>query len=365
MTKKKNKTCLKITIPFLLLIPVLYAYLNRQLTLFPGPIPQNYFAYSDSSVHEENNGNSIVTEFTVDSAGISFSYTLRPQYQYPYAGFNIQLRKDKEFFDMSGYDYFVIKLDPANSKAIRILIRTFLDGFTKLDDFLSYRHIIKELDVVPEKKVYKIPLHEFQTAMWWYQEHNTSESVLGKSDLSRVIDIEFESGELAPVNTLQSFKVLEISVQRDTTKIFIFSFIVIAIYFIIYWLSVLFQNRSTKPIIIPYEKLHVESYADVDLRKIVEAIAKRYKEPDLTIGKINEDTGISPNKIASHIQKEFNCNFKQYLNSIRLAEATRLIKETDRQISDIAYLVGYKNVTHFHRVFKQMYSMSPNEYRKQ
>ena len=56
--------------------------------------------------------------------------------------------------------------------------------------------------------------------------------------------------------------------------------------------------------------------------------------------------------------------FKQYLNKIRLSEAKRLLKETDRQIADIAYHVGYKNVTHFHRIFKQNEKISPNEYRK-
>ncbi len=359
-----HKKRILIILPFLALIPVVYAYLTREFTVFPGPIPQKFLAYSDSSEHEGNDGNSIVTEFTVNSSGISFSYTLQPQYRYPYAGFNLMVRKGEEYFDMSAYDYLVLKLDPADSRAIRILIRTFLDNFTNLEDFISYRHIIKELDVIPSTEYYKIPLKEFQTAMWWYQEHNTSESVLGKGDLSQVIDIEFESGELAPVNTPQSFKIIEISVQKDTTKLCIFSIVAILIYFIIYWLSILLHNRSSKPVIIPYEKLTVESYADVDLRKIVESIAKRYTEPDLTIGKITEDIGISPNKIASHIQKEFGCNFKQYLNSIRLSEASRLIKETDRQISDIAYIVGYKNVTHFHRVFKQVYKMPPNEYRK-
>ena len=42
----------------------------------------------------------------------------------------------------------------------------------------------------------------------------------------------------------------------------------------------------------------------------------------------------------------------------------RLLRETDRQVMDIAYKVGYGNISHFNRVFKEAENCSPNEYRK-
>ena len=56
--------------------------------------------------------------------------------------------------------------------------------------------------------------------------------------------------------------------------------------------------------------------------------------------------------------------FKQYLNIIRITEAKRLLRETDNQITSCAYNVGYNNIPHFNRTFKQLEGISPKEYRK-
>ena len=37
---------------------------------------------------------------------------------------------------------------------------------------------------------------------------------------------------------------------------------------------------------------------------------------------------------------------------------------TDRSIEAIALETGYKNPSHFHKIFKQTYGVSPSEYRK-
>ena len=50
---------------------------------------------------------------------------------------------------------------------------------------------------------------------------------------------------------------------------------------------------------------------------------------------------------------------KKYLNHIRILEAKRLLKNSDRQISEIAYIVGYGNISHFNRTFKQIEKYHP------
>jgi 2-isopropylmalate synthase len=44
-------------------------------------------------------------------------------------------------------------------------------------------------------------------------------------------------------------------------------------------------------------------------------------------------------------------------------EATRLLKESDLQIAEIADAVGYNNIQHFNRVFKEIYDISPKSFR--
>ena len=53
----------------------------------------------------------------------------------------------------------------------------------------------------------------------------------------------------------------------------------------------------------------------------------------------------------------------QYLVGQRLAKAKELLRYSDMAIADIAYTVGYKNSSHFARVFRQHNKLSPTAYR--
>lgn len=56
-------------------------------------------------------------------------------------------------------------------------------------------------------------------------------------------------------------------------------------------------------------------------------------------------------------------SFSEYLREMRLREAARLLRETDIPIDQIAYEVGLRSVSGFHRNFLLSYGKTPNQYR--
>lgn len=54
---------------------------------------------------------------------------------------------------------------------------------------------------------------------------------------------------------------------------------------------------------------------------------------------------------------------QQFLMSYRMAKAAELLKLTALSVSDIGNAVGYPNQLHFSRAFKNVYGMSPREWR--
>ena len=62
--------------------------------------------------------------------------------------------------------------------------------------------------------------------------------------------------------------------------------------------------------------------------------------------------------------REQKTDYKAYLTSIRMEEAIKLLIQTDAKMYEIGEKVGYNNVRRFVDAFKQIYSMSPMEYRK-
>ena len=57
-------------------------------------------------------------------------------------------------------------------------------------------------------------------------------------------------------------------------------------------------------------------------------------------------------------------NFVNYLKTIRMEEAKKLLAETDMRVIEISQEVGYDNEKHFMKIFKSAYGVSPSEYRK-
>lgn len=71
-------------------------------------------------------------------------------------------------------------------------------------------------------------------------------------------------------------------------------------------------------------------------------------------------------------QRALNRRFRQaagqtptaYLRSIRLSRARELLKHSNLGTAEIAWSVGYQDVSHFTRLFRQQHTVTPGEYRR-
>ncbi|EMS34911.1 Transcriptional regulator, AraC family [Mariniradius saccharolyticus AK6] len=55
--------------------------------------------------------------------------------------------------------------------------------------------------------------------------------------------------------------------------------------------------------------------------------------------------------------------FTEFLNQIRIQQACQLLLETDLSISQIAFQVGFQNLSYFNRTFRKLGGSTPKEYR--
>ena len=53
-----------------------------------------------------------------------------------------------------------------------------------------------------------------------------------------------------------------------------------------------------------------------------------------------------------------------YILQIRMEKAKRLLASTEQAIGDIATTCGFEDTSYFTRVFKQMFNVTPSQYRK-
>lgn len=69
--------------------------------------------------------------------------------------------------------------------------------------------------------------------------------------------------------------------------------------------------------------------------------------------------------LSREIRRRTGKTYTALLQEKRLAQAAFLLKNTDRNVDDIAGAVGYENMGYFHRIFKECFGMSPRNYRLQ
>jgi AraC-like DNA-binding protein len=70
-----------------------------------------------------------------------------------------------------------------------------------------------------------------------------------------------------------------------------------------------------------------------------------------------------PGSFCRFFKKRTGKTFVRFLNEIRVREACqRLASQKDQRISEVAYSCGFKNVSSFNRVFRQIMGQSPTEY---
>ena len=75
--------------------------------------------------------------------------------------------------------------------------------------------------------------------------------------------------------------------------------------------------------------------------------------------------GISHRRMSEIFKDEYGITLHEYIKSRRLEEAIRMLIDTDEDIIDIAYAVGFGGLSSFYSFFKSETGKSPLAYRKE
>ncbi len=115
-----------------------------------------------------------------------------------------------------------------------------------------------------------------------------------------------------------------------------------------------------------HNKLEVEFHDYKNKQKIQMAIKYIHDNYNKDINMAVVSNYVSMNySLFSYLFKQYNgMNFVNYVKTIRINEAIKLLEETELKIMDISNCIGYENEKHFMKVFRTTYGVSPSEYRK-
>ncbi len=98
---------------------------------------------------------------------------------------------------------------------------------------------------------------------------------------------------------------------------------------------------------------------------VVRAIAylQTHYRTNIRIAELAQFVGHNPVYLGQLFKKETGYSVRDYIHRLRIAEAKRLLRQTDLKIAAIAEMLGYHDADAFGEKFKALTAASPSEYR--
>ena len=100
------------------------------------------------------------------------------------------------------------------------------------------------------------------------------------------------------------------------------------------------------------------------VRAIVDYCARNYTTPSLSLEMLERDLHLSRFYISHLFSEKMNIGFNDYVNSLRISGACRLLQQTDLSITAVSERSGFNTCRTFNRSFSKLLGVSPSEYRR-
>ena len=107
-----------------------------------------------------------------------------------------------------------------------------------------------------------------------------------------------------------------------------------------------------------------ETVANHYISEALDILNRSYAEP-LTVSGVAEELHIHPSYLHRLFREYTSRTMKEHLQRIRIQHAQELLRETRKNMLEIACEVGFSNTQQFQQLFRKVVGMKPLEYRKQ
>ncbi|HNW51073.1 MAG TPA: AraC family transcriptional regulator [Prolixibacteraceae bacterium] len=331
----------------------------KDFSLFPDKNFQ-YLVYNDHSI----DGNSQINDFVVTDSLIKLDFKLNDAIKSPYIGVCMAPRNGKPFH-LTHQNLVRIKV---RSNGIHNLgLNLYESNFTPNDNKPTNEVVFyTTVAISSQLSTYTIPIRRFEVPYWWFELNNQRNNKPLKPGLKNIVCLNICNAYTPKIDENKSLELYAITFTRDNKPLILFllaiNLFVVAFSFISIFIIEKVRSRKSA-VTITYKPIEIKNEIASNF-DMVEYINRNFQKGELTLEMVSEETGISQRKITNYIQHHFACNFKTYLNRLRINESKRLLVETGLNIGEIAYKVGFNNQSHFNRVFKMEMNSSPSEFRE-
>jgi AraC-like DNA-binding protein len=334
-------------------------------------LPWYAFAIADGS----SGGESTITLHHADWE-LDFAFLLKSDAPYPFASVALEFQRQDplQFTDLSMYSSlsFEVRCRPRN--VMQVSLQIFDPTITKLDQALTFRNPAAFFSCDEQPRQLRMDLRALEIPEWWLR-YNKLELSNNGFDLRQVLNIAFTVTSQSPLNVPTDVVIDKLVLEgRQWWSIYVGGALGVLLWlgFLLWFLRqykvALTANIQEKMLkdrpLIAYQQLSIEPHNDREKSAVLKFMSTEYSNPELSVEVAVNALGISRNKINDILKNQLGMTFNVYLNKLRLTEAARLLTENkEANITEIAYSVGYNNVSYFNKLFKNEYGCTPKVFK--
>ena len=105
----------------------------------------------------------------------------------------------------------------------------------------------------------------------------------------------------------------------------------------------------------------VSDFADSMADRAARYICEHYSE-QITLGDVADELSLSRVYFSTRFKQLTGFGFSEYLNQVRVANASRMLCSGSVSVTDVAYKCGFNDSNYFASIFKRIRGVSPKKY---
>lgn len=123
-------------------------------------------------------------------------------------------------------------------------------------------------------------------------------------------------------------------------------------------------DKFRKDIILQPKELTVTSADELFLQKAIDLVEANLSNSEFSINDFIEQMGMSRSVLYRKLKALTGQSLTEFIRTIKLKRAGQLIVQSQLNISEIAYDLGFNDLKHFRKSFQNLFNELPSEYRQ-